>query len=195
MRVPKAVSYELGGSQPMMTLILGGARSGKSRFAQSLCCAGEEVVFVATAREEDEEMRRRIAMHRESRPARWLTIEEPLDLPSRIRPALPCATTILIDCLTIWLSNLMWAERDWTPDEIEQSALSQIDQLTQIGAGRELIVVSNEVGLSLVPETEVGRRFRDLQGLVNQWCAAKADRVFLMVAGIAVPIKPAPEAA
>jgi adenosylcobinamide kinase / adenosylcobinamide-phosphate guanylyltransferase len=178
----------------MMTLILGGARSGKSRFAQSLCCSAEDVVFVAAAREEDEEMHRRIALHRESRPPRWLTIEEPLDLPSGIRGALPQAATILIDCLTMWLSNLMWAGRDEIPGEIEQSALSQIDQLTEIAAGRELIVVSNEVGLSLVPETEVGRRFRDLQGLVNQWCAARADRVFLMVAGIAIPIKPGPEA-
>ncbi|MBV9742877.1 MAG: bifunctional adenosylcobinamide kinase/adenosylcobinamide-phosphate guanylyltransferase [Acidobacteriia bacterium] len=174
----------------MLTLIIGGARSGKSRFAQSLCTSGR-IAFVATARAEDEEMQRRIVHHRQARPRHWLTIEEPLALASAIRNALPCADTFLIDCLTLWLSNLMWEQRESPPDEIERTALSEIDELADLCADRALIVVSNEVGGGLVPESEVGRRFRDLQGTVNQRCAALADRVFLTVAGIAIPIKPA----
>jgi adenosylcobinamide kinase / adenosylcobinamide-phosphate guanylyltransferase len=178
----------------MFTLVIGGARSGKSRFAQSLCHNARRVAFVATARVEDEEMRGRIERHRESRPHEWLTIEEPLGLASAVREAPPCGGTFLIDCLTIWLSNLMWAQRAGTPDEIEESALAEIDQLAELAADCDLVVVSNEVGGGLVPETEVGRRFRDLQGLVNQRCVTRADRVFLIVAGIAIPIKPGPEA-
>jgi adenosylcobinamide kinase / adenosylcobinamide-phosphate guanylyltransferase len=177
----------------MWTLILGGARSGKSRFAQSLCTPAQRVAFVATARAEDEEMRQRIARHRESRSEHWLTVEEPLDLASAVSNAIPCANTILIDCLTLWLSNLMWENREAVPEEIEKRAFCQIEQLSRLATECNLIMVSNEVGGGLVPETEVGRRFRDLQGLVNQDCAARADRVFFMVAGIAVPIKPRPE--
>ena len=177
----------------MLSLVLGGARSGKSRFAQSLCFKYQRVAFVATARAVDEEMRRRIDHHRESRPAHWQTIEEPLALSGAITNALASADVILIDCLTLWLSNLMWEHRDWTPEQIEKCASSEIEQLARLSAGRDVIVVSNEVGSALVPETEVGRQFRDLQGLINQDCAARADRVFLMVAGIAIPIKPRPE--
>ena len=174
----------------MLTLVIGGARSGKSRFAQSLCTSSR-IAFVATARAEDDEMRQRIAHHRQARPQHWLTIEEPLTLAGAIRNALPCADTFLIDCLTLWLSNLMWDERETPPDEIERMALSEIEELAELAAHRTLIVVSNEVGGGLVPETEVGRRFRDLQGAINQRCASLADRVFLTVAGIAIPIKSA----
>ena len=175
----------------MLTLVTGGARSGKSRFAQSLC-PRDGVVFVATARAEDEEMRRRIEHHRRTRPAEWLTIEEPLALARAVRSALLRADTLLIDCLTLWLSNLMWEGRESSAEEVEARALAEVDELADCGAGLSspgLIVVSNEVGGGIVPETETGRRFRDLQGLVNQRCAARADRVFLTVAGIAIPIK------
>jgi adenosylcobinamide kinase / adenosylcobinamide-phosphate guanylyltransferase len=178
----------------MLTLVLGAARSGKSRFAQSLCSA-PLVAYIATARSEDDEMRRRIDRHRQNRPPHWLTIEEPLDLAAAARQASPRTDIILIDCLTVWLSNLMWQQRDQLPEEIdariEACAQSQIDQLADLASERDLIVVSNEVGAGIVPENELARRFRDLQGFINQRCAARADRVFLTVAGIPVPIKPA----
>jgi adenosylcobinamide kinase / adenosylcobinamide-phosphate guanylyltransferase len=179
----------------MLTLVIGGARSGKSRFAQSLCPSAEQVAYVATARtDDDKEMRQRIARHRQSRPPHWLTVEEPLELANAVRQAFSGAGAVLIDCLTVWLGNLLWELREWGPDEIEENALSQIDRLAELAAGREVIVVSNEVGNGIVPETPVGRIFRDLQGLVNQRCAARADRVFLVVAGIAIPIKRPQEA-
>jgi adenosylcobinamide kinase / adenosylcobinamide-phosphate guanylyltransferase len=173
----------------MLTLVIGGARSGKSRFAQSLCSA-PRVAYVATARAEDDEMRDRIARHRLERPEHWITIEEPLDLAAAARSAEPYAEIILIDCLTVWLSNLMWERRDQPIQQMEACAQSQIDQLATLASERDVIVVSNEVGAGVVPENEVARRFRDLQGFINQRCAARADRVFLTVAGIAVPIKP-----
>jgi adenosylcobinamide kinase / adenosylcobinamide-phosphate guanylyltransferase len=178
----------------MLTLVLGAARSGKSHFAQSLCFA-PRVAYIATARAEDDEMRRRIARHLQNRPDHWLTIEEPLDLAAAVGQASPRADIILIDCLTVWLSNLMWDRRDQPPKlidtQIETCAQSQIDQLAALASERDLIVVSNEVGAGIVPDNELARRFRDLQGFVNQRCAACADRVFLTVAGIPVPIKPA----
>jgi adenosylcobinamide kinase/adenosylcobinamide-phosphate guanylyltransferase len=177
----------------VLTLVIGGARSGKSRFAQSLCEADGRVVFIATAREEDDEMRSRIERHRQSRAAGWMTIEEPLALVNSLRGALAYGDVFLIDCLTIWLSNLMWELRDRLPEDLEKCAMSEIEEVADIAAGvprPHVIVVSNEVGGGLVPENGVGRRFRDLQGLVNQRCAARADRVFLMVAGIAIPVKP-----
>jgi adenosylcobinamide kinase/adenosylcobinamide-phosphate guanylyltransferase len=166
----------------MMTLVLGGARSGKSRFAQSLCRAGKRIAYVATARIEDEEMRARIERHRSERPANWLTIEEPLALADAITRAVPCADTLLIDCLTVWLSNLFL-------DRQEDSAFEQVERLAVLAQGRDVILVSNEVGSSIVPENELARRFRDLQGLLNQRCAALAARVYLTVAGIPIPIK------
>jgi adenosylcobinamide kinase/adenosylcobinamide-phosphate guanylyltransferase len=173
----------------MLTLVIGGARSGKSRFAQSLCSASR-VAYIATARAEDDEMRGRIARHRQNRPQHWLTVEEPLDIVSASRRVAPHAEIILIDCLTVWLSNLMWEQRDELIEDTESCAQSQIDQLAELASERDVIVVSNEVGAGIVPENEVARRFRDLQGFVNQRCAARAERVFLTVAGIAVPIKP-----
>jgi adenosylcobinamide kinase / adenosylcobinamide-phosphate guanylyltransferase len=173
----------------MLTLIIGGARSGKSRFAQSLCSA-PRVAYIATARIEDDEMRGRIGRHRQDRPEHWITIEEPLDIASASREAAPLADMVLVDCLTVWLSNIMWERRDQPIDQIEFGAQSQIDQLADLASQRDVIVVSNEVGAGIVPDNDVARRFRDLQGLVNQRCAARADRVFLTVAGIAVPIKP-----
>ncbi|HLI85832.1 MAG TPA: bifunctional adenosylcobinamide kinase/adenosylcobinamide-phosphate guanylyltransferase [Bryobacteraceae bacterium] len=174
----------------MLTLVIGGARSGKSRFAQSLC-AKSAVAYIATARAEDDEMRGRIERHRADRPEHWITIEEPLDLARAARCAPPAAAIVLIDCLTVWLSNLMWERRDRPVEELESCAAAQIDALAGVAAATDVILVSNEVGAGIVPENEVARRFRDLQGLVNQRAAARADRVFLTVAGIALPIKTA----
>lgn len=173
----------------MFTLVIGGARSGKSRFAQSLCAERESVAYIATARVEDDEMRARVERHRNERPTHWLTIEEPLDLAKAMRQARTHAKIVLVDCLTVWLSNLMWGRRAQSPEEQEAAVYAGVESLAAAAAGIEVVAVSNEVGFSLVPESPVGRQFRDLQGFLNQRAAAMADRVFLTVAGIAIPIK------
>ncbi|MDP3001158.1 MAG: bifunctional adenosylcobinamide kinase/adenosylcobinamide-phosphate guanylyltransferase [Bryobacterales bacterium] len=175
----------------MLTLIIGGARSGKSRFAQSLCPPGARVAFVATARPDDDEMRARVERHRVGRPASWTTIEEPPSPADAILRAPSEADFILVDCLTVWLGNLCWEYRDRPATEIESAALAEIDRIAAAATTRRVILVSNEVGAGIVPENPVGRLFRDLQGLVNQRAAVAADRVFHTVAGIPLRIKPA----
>lgn len=175
----------------MLTLIIGGARSGKSRFAQSLCANTMHVAYIATARVEDEEMRARVARHRQERPANWTTYEEPLELGSVLRRAQQEHEILLVDCLTVWLSNFLYQHRRSTARTIEDAVMEQIADLAKAAPSRQVILVSNEVGGGIVPATKIGRLFRDLQGLVNQRVAAEADRVFLTVAGIPIPIKPA----
>ncbi len=183
----------------MLTLILGGARSGKSRYAQSLCNSSTQVVYIATARadESDHEMRERIARHRADRPAGWQTVEEPLDLPRVVRES-PVEAALLIDCATLWISNLMWEHRRHTTAGQEELILAQIDELVlavrrraenSIAAG-EIIVVGNEVGGGLVPEHPVGRAFRDLHGFANQHLARAADKAIFIVAGLPLLLKP-----
>jgi len=173
----------------MLTLVLGGARSGKSRFAQSLCGAGCRVVFVATARADDDEMRLRIARHQQARPKHWHTVEEPLDLGRVVQTHHADFDVVLIDCLTLWLSNLCWEHRDDSDEVLRTAASKEVEQLIAAASASILIVVSNEVGYGLVPESPVGRRFRDLQGWLNQDLAAAADSVYQVVAGIPIPIK------
>lgn len=175
----------------MLTLVIGGARSGKSRCAQSLCAEGARVTYIATARIEDDEMRARIARHRKDRPAGWLTVEEPLAIADAVRVHAPEMDFILLDCLTIWLSNFSWERRHCSAEELERVASEEIACLLAASACSHLVVVTNEVGNGIVPESAVGRSFRDLQGLVNQQMARAADFVYLTVAGIPVPIKPA----
>lgn len=167
-------------------LVLGGARSGKSRTALSLAeTAPGARIYVATAQSLDEEMRERIARHREERDSDWRTLEEPLELASAIRRESGPSQVVLVDCLTLWLSNILLAERD--PDrEIEFLAQSVRD------ASGPLVLVSNEVGNGIVPEAALGRRFRDEQGRLNQRMAAACDAVILVVAGCPLQIKPAP---
>ncbi|ODA68270.1 Bifunctional adenosylcobalamin biosynthesis protein CobP [Methyloligella halotolerans] len=169
-------------SLPRLTLVLGGARSGKSRYAEDLL---RQVPppwrYVATAEARDEEMETRLEAHRARRGAEWRTVEAPLYLVAAIEEA--GDAPLLIDCLTLWLTNAMLAERDL---ENETEAL-----LGALGAARgPVIAVSNEVGLGIVPETPLGRRFRDAQGILNQRVAACADRVVLMTAGIPLTVKP-----
>jgi len=171
----------------MLTLILGGARSGKTRYAQSLCPPGARVTYVATARAEDSEMEARIARHRADRPEGWSTIEEPLSPAAAVGRAE--AGFIVVDCLTVWLANYCWQHRECTPAELEKGAMAEIEAIAAASGDRRVILVSNEVGSGVVPENPVGRQFRDLQGLVNQHAAALAGEVFLTVAGIALPIK------
>ena len=215
-----------------LILILGGARSGKSSFAEQLAASsGRPVAFIATATADDDEMRERIACHRASRPRQWHTLEEPLDLSGAVRRASELADVLLLDCVTLWLGNVLsqaskqhesapihpanaasrlvlrtqagCKEKDDKEEKVEELSLpgrlfdertlKEIEALLTVvkslAPGKTLIVVTNEVGLGIVPAYPLGRLYRDTLGYVNQQLARAADRVYLMVAGIAVDIK------
>jgi adenosylcobinamide kinase/adenosylcobinamide-phosphate guanylyltransferase len=165
------------------TLVLGGARSGKSSFAEQLVeASGLERVYLATATAEDDEMRSRIAHHRERRGNGWMTVEEPLALVDALTREATRGRAVLVDCLTLWLSNLMFSGRD--PD-VEARRLTRF-----LGVARyPIIFVSNEVGLGLVPETPLGRSFRDAQGRLNQIIAAAVPDVVFIAAGLPLWLK------
>lgn len=175
----------------MLTLVIGGARSGKSRFAQSLCGHAARVAYLATAREEDAEMAERIRRHREGRPADWVTIEEPLEIARALDKLAAGYDVVLLDCLTLWLSNFCREHQADPPAAIESAALREVAQLAAASAAVNTIVVTNEVGAGLVPEMPLGRFFRDIQGWVNQEAARRANAVYYMVAGIPLTIKKA----
>ena len=176
----------------MLTLILGGARSGKSRLAQRLAAPAGRVSYVATAHTgEDPEMAARIEQHRAGRPASWRTIEEPLALAYAVDRAANEADAILVDCLTIWLSNLFWERRDGTPPRVEDSARMELQRITAAARRCHVILVSNELGCGTVPEPAVTRAFRDTQGLLNQWAAEAADEVIFTIAGLPLYLKKA----
>lgn len=174
----------------MLTFLIGGARSGKSRHAESLCVGAPRVAYIATARANDEEMRARIARHRYDRPAHWDTFEEPLAIAPLLGKLRQEYNVLLLDCLTVWLSNSLFHFRRQPSNEIENRVLAQLDEIIRAATSTHLIVVANEVGGGIVPSTKVGRIFRDLQGLANQRVAAAADRVLMVVAGIPIQIKP-----
>jgi adenosylcobinamide kinase/adenosylcobinamide-phosphate guanylyltransferase len=173
----------------MLTLVIGGARSGKSQFAQSLCAQAVRVAYIATALADDDEMRNRIARHRTARPAGWLTVEEPLALAEAIARIAPESDVVVIDCLTVWLSNFCWHHREVPPEALEECTLATVDRLISASAAGAVIAVSNEVGCGIVPENSLGRLFRDLQGIVNQRVARAAETVYHLVAGIPTRIK------
>lgn len=165
------------------TLVLGGARSGKSAFAEDLINAsGLTKVYVATATGGDSEMEARIALHRSRRGDGWTTIEEPLALVDILAGQATPGRSILVDCLTLWLSNLMFADRD---PETESRRLARFIQTTKA----PIVFVSNEVGLGLVPETPLGRSFRDAQGRLNQIVAAAVVQVAFVAAGLPLWLK------
>jgi adenosylcobinamide kinase/adenosylcobinamide-phosphate guanylyltransferase len=165
-----------------LALVLGGARSGKSRYAEALIGRFPPPwIYVATAEALDNEMRARIDHHRRRRDERWRTEEAPRELPEMLR-RLDGRQPILVDCLTLWLSNCLLAGFD-----IEETG-DQLLAALQTASG-PITVVSNEVGLGIVPDTPLGRRFRDAQGRLNQRVAAMADRVTLMVAGLPMIVK------
>ncbi len=174
----------------MLTLILGGARSGKSRLAQRMAAQAKRVSYIATAQAgDDAEMIARIERHRSDRPSSWQTIEEHLSLGDAVARAASDSDAVLVDCLTIWLSNLFYAHRDETTQHVEETARAQLQQTAASAAHCHVILVSNELGSGTVPEAAVTRAFRDMQGLLNQWTAEIADEVILTVAGLPLYLK------
>jgi adenosyl cobinamide kinase/adenosyl cobinamide phosphate guanylyltransferase len=168
-----------------LVLLLGGARSGKSRHAVRL--AGETgltVVFVATAEARDGEMAERIARHRRERPEAWTTIEEPLELADAVAQA-PETSTLVIDCLSLWVANRL------EQGSGEEELVAEAAAIGGLAAARTAptIAVSNEVGLGIVPATELGRRYRDVLGRVNAAWAEAAEEAFLLVAGRLLPLE------
>ncbi len=158
-------------------LVLGGARSGKSAFANRLGLqSGRAVTFIATATAEDEEMAERIGRHRAERSSSWTTVEAPLELRDAIA-ARPADDFLIVDCLTLWVSNLLGASR--LPDDIRDSCDAAAEEM----ATRDGVVVTNEVGLGIVPANPLARTFRDTLGRVNAAFAMRAERSLLMVAG------------
>jgi len=170
-------------------LVLGGARSGKSRFAVAQQESGARVGLIATATAGDRDMAARIVRHQAERPPHWKTIEEPFDLIARLRDLSGTVDAVVVDCLTLWVSNRL------VRGDTDDAVLNDADALADLIGRRlyALTLVSNEVGEGVHPETPIGLRFRDLLGLVNQRVAAASERVVLMVAGVPLTIKaPAP---
>ncbi len=164
-----------------LILVTGGARAGKSAFAQAWAQAqGASVSVIATAQPLDEEMRQRIAQHRSARPATWQTLEEPLEVPLALAQAQ--GQVVVLDCLTLWVANLMQAGLEVLP---------AVERLLEVraGLGKTLLVVSNEVGMGIVPENALARHYRDLLGAANARLARSAQQVYLLVAGIPLRIK------
>ena len=160
-----------------LVFLLGGARSGKSAMAQRLAAAsGVPVTLVATAEARDADMAERIRRHQQDRPAGWRTIEAPLDVAGAVR-SVPHGRFVIVDCLTLWVSNLMEAGRGAA--DIDGAATSLLAELVT----RRAVVVSNEVGLGIVPDNQLSRTFRDALGAANTIFAARAERTVLMVAG------------
>lgn len=182
-------------------LLLGGARSGKSSFAERLAAQSDRsVAYIATAQASDSDMRQRIERHRSARPSHWQTIEEPLQLASAIERVASVADVLLLDCITTWLGNWLMAQGE---QDLEESSLRSahlyervlvetdlfLESVAALPSTKTLLAVSNEVGLGIVPAYPLGRVYRDLLGLVNQRLATTAQRVYLLVAGIPVDLK------
>jgi len=167
---------------PPLTLIIGGARSGKSRHAERLVEAAGGGIYLATAEPGDEEMRQRIRAHRARRGSAWETIEEPRDLAGALLGAGAAGRPVLVDCLTLWLSNLLMAECD-----VAAECQALLTALPRIAA--PVLLVANEVGLGIVPDNDLARRFRDAAGRLNQDIAALADRVLFIAAGLPLVLK------
>lgn len=187
-----------------LALILGGARSGKSSYAERLAprlARGRGVIYVATAQAGDEEMRERIARHQAARPAEWTTIEAPLELARTLaaHPASATAGVVLLDCVTLWVSNALLASSPETPAaesapdaaSAERRVWGEVEALLALyrRSAWSLALVSNEVGMGLVPPYPLGRVYRDALGKVNARLAAEADVALLLVAGLPIEMK------
>ncbi|MBI2866985.1 MAG: bifunctional adenosylcobinamide kinase/adenosylcobinamide-phosphate guanylyltransferase [Chloroflexi bacterium] len=185
-----------------LILVLGGARAGKSGFAQRLAAARSRrggVLFVATAEAGDDEMSSRIKRHQQSRPQRWVTLEEPRDVVGRLAAVRPAPAVVLLDCLTLWASNLLLSPlpaRGKAPtaaalERGQRRVAREVERLLRWyeRSDASLVVVSNEVGLGIVPADPLTRAYRDALGNANQRIAEWADRVYLLIAGIPLEIK------
>lgn len=182
-----------------VVLVTGGARSGKSAFAETLAARrGERVVYVATATAGDAEMADRIARHRARRPGSWRTVEAPLDIVAGLAAVDAGIEAVLVDCVAVWAANRLLALGEPAEDgwwdrvgALERVLAEELDRAVTTGlvSPWELILVTNEVGFGVVPPTELGRAYRDLLGRLNQAVAARADNVYLVVAGLAVEIR------
>ncbi len=175
---------------PRVVLLLGGARAGKSQLAEKLARQwGRRVLYVATAQPGDEEMRQRVEMHRARRPAHWRTLEEPLNVADAVAPHLSSVDTVLLDCMTLWASNILLAEENAA--RAEKRLMGEIERLVERcrQGNVTLLVVSNEVGQGVVPAYPLGRQFRDVLGRANQLLARNADAVLYCIAGIPIELK------
>lgn len=168
-----------------ITLVLGGARSGKSTFAENLARSHGQRVYIATAERVDDEMVRRIEAHRRQRGAGWRTVEAPLDLADAIRQESAPQVCLLVDCLTVWLGNLM--HHGWRIDAARDALLD-----TLAGVSGPVVLVANEVGLGIVPDNAAARAFRDHAGRINQAVARLAERVYFVAAGLPLILKGPP---
>ncbi|KQR89883.1 adenosylcobinamide kinase/adenosylcobinamide phosphate guanyltransferase [Burkholderia sp. Leaf177] len=176
-------------TSPDLTFILGGARSGKSAFAERIATdSGLPVTYVATARVGDDEFAARVALHRERRPAHWALVEAPLDLGGVLRELDREGHVVLIDCLTLWLANLLFPADGTAPDGPPLQAFNAFDSALSQVKGK-VIVVSNEIGLGVVPMGSVTRLYVDELGRLNQRVAATSARVTMMVAGLPLVLK------
>lgn len=176
-----------------IVLVTGGARSGKSTFAERYAArGGRPVAYIATAQIYDDEMKERVSIHQSRRPANWPTFEAPYNADEAMAKAVQSAKTVLFDCLTLYTSNLLLAPDAPTDrEERRQSVLNGIEKLlARAKQGNcDVIFVTNEVGLGIVPDNALAREYRDVAGLVNQKVAANADEVYLVVSGLAVELK------
>lgn len=171
--------------------ITGGARSGKSIFAEKLALEfTAPLCYLATAQTLDGEMEGRVRLHRERRGQQWQTLEEPLELTRALRESDGRYQAVLVDCITLWLSNLLFAYENLEGD-LEERVLSDVCQLAELlrGINMPVILVSNEVGMGIVPENRLARLYRDIAGKANQLLAAAADEVHLVVSGIPLKLK------
>lgn len=171
----------------MIVFVTGGARSGKSTYAEGRAArSGEPVTYLATAVAFDAEMRDRIGRHRAERPAHWVTVEQPLNVPAAVQHAE--TPVLLLDCLSVWVNNLMF--HDWTDAQI----LAATDDLVSAARNHAgtVILVTNEVGLGIVPDNALSRRYRDVLGWVNQRCAQASHEAYLLVSGLPLTLKGKP---
>lgn len=167
---------------PNLTLVLGGAASGKSSYAEGLIAqSGLNKVYVATAQVFDDEMAAKVARHRDLRGSGWTTVEEPLDVGATLSQRAP-DSAVLVDCATLWLTNVLLADHD-----VPAASAAFVQALAECAA--PVVVVSNEVGQGIVPDNALARRFRNAQGALNQAIAAQADRVVVVMAGLPLVLK------
>jgi adenosylcobinamide kinase/adenosylcobinamide-phosphate guanylyltransferase len=178
-----------------LIFLLGGARSGKSAYAEQWARGqGKQVLFVATAQAFDEEMRTRIARHRQERPDHWQTLEAPLQAGAALAPILDSSAydTVLLDCITLLAANILLAlPEETTQNEVNHAVLDEIEKLLDVYARSSAtwLIVSNEVGMGVVPPTRLGRFYQDALGRANQRIARRADEVLLLVAGLPWKLK------